>query len=237
MSGGETAGGEAAAEARIGRGGVSFGPRDAALLAAIDEAGSLAGAAAALDRSFAHAQRRVVELEGAFGGLVERRRGGHGGGGSELTPAAWELLGRFERLKAELAGVARSPETVVEGTVVTREAGIATVATPAGRLSARTVGDADRVEVAVRADAVTLHAPPDAPDDDATSARNRLAGEVGTLEPRGGDGTVVVEVAVGGGVRLAALLTPASVERLELAPGRRVVATWKATATRAVPRG
>ena len=231
---GVAAGGEAAAEARIGRGDVRFGPRDAALLAAIDEHGSLAGAAAALDRSFAHAQRRVVELEGAFGDLVERRRGGAGGGGSDLTPGAWELLGRFERLRAELVGVARSPETVVEGRVVARGAGVATVETPAGRLSARAAGDADRVEVAVRADAVTLHAPADAPADSATSARNRLAGEVATVEPREDDGTVVVEVAVGGGVRLAALVTPESVDRLDLAPGRPVVATWKATATRAL---
>lgn len=236
MSGGETAGGEAAVEAHIGRGDVRFGPRDAALLVAIDEAGSLAGAATALDRSFAHAQRRVVELEEAFGDLVERHRGGAGGGGSELTTAAWELLGRFERLRAELAGVARSPETVVAGSVVAREDGIATVETPAGRLSARSVGDSDRVEVAVRAEAVTLHAPDDAPAVGAMSARNRLAGEVVTVEPRQDDGMVVVEIAVGDGIRLAALLTPASVERLLLTPGRPVVATWKATATRAVPR-
>jgi molybdate transport system regulatory protein len=45
-----------------------------------------------------------------------------------------------------------------------------------------------------------------------------------------------VTVAVDADLELTALVTVESVERLELAPGISVVATFKATATRAVAR-
>lgn len=220
-------------EARIGCGDTDFEGRDAALLRAVDEHGSLNAAAEALGRSFAHAQRRIVVLEAAFGELVVRRRGGLGGGGSELTDTARDLLARFDRLRVEFSGVAAAPQTVLAGRVVERDGELATVETDIGTVRALAPPNAARVEVTVRADAVTLHAPADVPSAAATSARNRCTGAVAVVEP--GETVATVELDVAGAARLSALVTIASVDRLALEPGAAVVATFKATATRAVP--
>lgn len=229
----DTAEPEAGFEARIGREETAFDARDAALLRAIDEHGSLNAAADALGRSFAHAQRRVVALEDGFGQLVDRHRGGADGGGSELTNPARQLLARFDRLRAEFSGVTAAPHTVLAGTVAERDGELATVRTDAGTIRTLAPPDADRVEVSVRADAVTLYAPGEDPDDDGTSARNRVTGGVAAVEA--GETVATVELHVADGVRLTALVTLASIDRLGLAVGTPAVATFKATATRAVP--
>lgn len=220
-------------EARLRAGGVTFDDRDAALLRAVAEEGSLNAAASALGRSYSRAHGRLGELEGVFGPLVERTRGGAGGGGSTLTDGARALLARYDRLRAEFTGVAEATETVVEGRVVDRTGELAVVETDVGPLRALTPPDAEAVQVTLRADAVTLHAPEDAPPAGGTSARNRIEGVVRAVEVGEAIGTVTVDV---GDVTLAALVTVESVERLELAPGDPVVVTFKATATRAVPR-
>jgi len=221
-------------DARLGNGDVSLTAADRALLAAIAREGSLNAAAAALDRSYAHAQRRVVELEEAFGPLVERNRGGSGGGGSELTDTARVLLAKFDRLRAEFAGVAEAAETVLRGTVRERDGELAVVETAAGDVRAVTPPAAERVEVAVRADTVTLHAPADPPDPSETSARNRFVGTVAAVDR--GESLVRVRLDVGGDADLVATVTTESVGRLGLVTGDEVVASFKATATRAVPR-
>jgi molybdate transport system ATP-binding protein len=65
-----------------------------------------------------------------------------------------------------------------------------------------------------------------------SSARNRLAGSVVSRRDEG----PLVRVAVDCGIRLVALVTRASAERLGLAPGRRVLAVVKAPNVRIVPR-
>ena len=62
-----------------------------------------------------------------------------------------------------------------------------------------------------------------------TSAMNHLQGVVDRVTVQGNR----ARVTVGG---LTAEVTPASVERLGIRAGRRVVASWKATSTRVVPR-
>jgi len=81
----------------------------------------------------------------------------------------------------------------------------------------------------IRAEDVVLE-----PAEDAhlSSARNRLAGSVVSRRDEG----PLVRVAVDCGIRLVALVTRASAERLELAPGRRVLAVVKAPNVRIVPR-
>jgi molybdate transport system regulatory protein len=220
-------------DAYIGSDGVALDARDVELLRAIETEGSLNAAADALGRSFSHAQRRVVELEDAFGSLVERRRGGAGGGGSELTDTAVDLLARFERLRSNFEGVAEVAETVVRGTVVDRDGELATVATDAGEMRALVPeGDGD-VELTLRADAVTLNAPDDAPVADATSARNRFESTVVDVEH--GETIARVAVDVGAESPIRALLTRDSRDRLGLEPGVDVVVSFKATATRGVP--
>lgn len=233
------------AAVRIESDGVVFDARDAVLLRAVDEHGSLNAAATALERSFAHAQRRIVELEAAFGDLVERRRGGAGGGGSELTDGAHELLARYDRLDAEFAGVADATLSVFPGTVSARTGELATVDAAPGSvlaLAPRGLGPGDDVELSVRADAVTVELPGEAPDPDATSARNRFEGRVETVIRGESVGRIAVDI--GTESPLWALLTTDSLDRLALGGGesdenggvKRVIVSFKATATRALPQ-
>jgi len=220
-------------DARIGQGDVTLTARDVELLRAIDDHGSINAAATALGRSYSRAQQRIVELEEAFGELVVRKRGGSGGGGSQLTDDARNLLSRYDRLRAEFTGVAETAETVLTGRVVDRDGELATVETLAGTVRALVPEDGDEVRLTLRADAVTLQSPSKSPDPDRTSARNRLEGTVLTVDT--GEAVALVTVDVGGDVRLSALVTESSVEKLRLHRGTPVVASFKATATRGVP--
>ncbi|RLM88072.1 LysR family transcriptional regulator [Halobellus sp. Atlit-38R] len=216
----------------IGSDGVTLDSRDVALLRAIDREGSLNNAADSLGRSYAHAQRRIVELEEAFGSLVERRRGGSGGGGSELTDTARELLAAFERTRTGFEGVADIAETVLAGTIVEREGELVTVETGAGNVRALVPeGDGD-VQLSLRADAVTLTDPEDTPVPEHTSARNRFLGTVESVES--GERIARIAIDIGADEPLLALVTEDSRAKLGLEPGSDVVASFKATATRGI---
>jgi molybdate transport system regulatory protein len=235
---------DAGFEAHLRADGVEFDAADAELLRTIDSEGSLNRAADALGRSYSRAHQRLTELEEAVGPLVARQRGGSGGGGSELTDEARGLLARFQRLRAEFTGTAEVEETVLPGRVVAREGELATVETDAGRvraLASETAsaanGDAEaaeEVQVAVRADTVTLHDPADAPAEVATSARNRFEGRVTAVAEA--EAVARVTVDVGAAESLVAIVTTSSVEKLDMEAGTPVVASFKATATRASPR-
>ena len=223
------------AEAALTADDVEFDASDAALLRAIEDTGSVAAAAAALERSRARALRRIETLEAAFGGLVERQRGGSGGGGSRLTDAATRLLDRYDRLVVALDATAQVPETVLTGTVTATDGELATVRTPIGTLrglqDATTTGE--RVQVRIGADAVTLHEPTTAPEPDATSARNRVQCQVVSSTAGETIYTVALEAETAkDSPTLTALITPESIRRLDLTEGDTVIATWKATATR-----
>ncbi|QCS44327.1 TOBE domain-containing protein [Natrinema versiforme] len=215
---------------------------DVAMLRAIDERGSLSGAAEALERSYPRLQQRVVELEAAIGPLVERTRGGANGGGSSLTGTARDLLARFDRLVAAYEGVARVDETVLSGPVVDRDGELATVATGVGDVLAVVPSDAASASVTIRSDAVSLHAPSDVPRAEGTSVRNRFPGTVSWLEAGDAVARVGIELGGDGGdksgnaddTELVALVTRRSVEALGLEPGRSIVASVKATAARGV---
>ncbi|NHN43235.1 LysR family transcriptional regulator [Halorubellus sp. JP-L1] len=237
---------DAGFEAHLRAGDVTVDGDDAALLAAVDREGSLSAAADALDRSYSRAQKRVSALEEGLGALVERTRGGADGGGSRLTDAGRDLLARFARVRAAFADTAETDAAVLRGTVRDRDGELATVETAIGDVTALLFEDATDVQVAVRADAVTLHDATTAPDADASSARNRFAGTVAAVDRR--ESVALVEVTVGeedgadgeedgadAGATLPVLVTVDSLERLALEPGRGVVATFKATATRATP--
>ena len=214
--------------------GTTFNGDDAALLRAIDDHRSLSAAADALGRSYSRAHQRVTDLESAVGPLVERRRGGADGGGSQLTDGARDLLARFARLQAVLSETARTEEVVLGGTVRERSGELALVETAAGTVRALLFADATDVEVLFRADAITLHRPETAPPADDTSARNRFNGTVTAVER--GDAIAHVSVRVAEELTVPVVVTLDSVETLELTAGTDVVATFKATATRAVPR-
>ncbi|MBZ6493583.1 TOBE domain-containing protein [Natrinema longum] len=210
---------------------------DVEMLHAIDDCGSLSGAADALERSYPRLQQRVVTLEEAIGPLVERTRGGADGGGSSLTGTARDLLSRFDRLVAAYEGVARVDETVLTGPVVDRDGELATVETDVGAILAVVPADAVTASVTIRSDAVSLHAPSDVPRAEGTSVRNRFSGTVSWLEAGDAVARVGIELeadADDGGTELVALVTRRSVDALSLEPGRSIVASVKATAARGV---
>lgn len=204
--------------------------RDIEMLDAIDRTGSLHEAAAELGRSYAHLQRRVVELETALGELTVRRRGGSGGGGTDLTENAHEMRHRFARHNVELEGVAAVEESVFRGPVQARRGELARVSTAPGPLLAIVPPGASTVDVTVRADTVVLANPGGPPGPEGTSLRNRLTGRIEAIES--GDATAWVTLGLAGDERLAALITTESLERLDLQTGREVVASFKATAAR-----
>jgi len=217
---------------------------DVEMLRAIDDCGSLSGAADALGRSYPHLQQRVVALEEAIGPLVERTRGGADGGGSSLTETARELLARFDRLVAAYEGVARVDETVLSGPVVDRDGELATVETPVGDVLAVVPTDAASAAVTIRSDAVSLHTPSDVPRAEGTSVRNRFSGAVAWLDTGDAVARVGIDLEAehdssGDGdepPELVALVTRQSVETLGLEPGRSIVASVKATAARGIER-
>jgi len=210
--------------------GTEFTARDAALLRAIHASGSVAGAAEELGRSRARALSRIEALETAFGGLVTRQRGGDDGGGSELTAEGRTLLDRYERLEAALAATARVPETVITGTVTDVEGELAAVDSEVGQLRGLHEGLAvgDPVQARLGADEITVHDGNSGVEPDATSARNRLRGQVDAVDR--GETVRTVDVAAEG-VTFQAIITEESARRLSLSVGDEVVLTWKATAT------
>ncbi|KKF39872.1 ABC transporter [Halorubrum saccharovorum] len=250
----ESGAGKAGAGAGRGRaalieGDAEFDGRDAALLRAVHEAGSVAGAASQLGRSRARALSRIEALEDAFGALVERQRGGSGGGGSRLSAGGRDLLDRYDRLQAVLAATAQVPETVLDGTVASVDGELADVDTAIGQVrglhggvdedgddrDGGAAGDGaaigDAVQVRIGADAVTIYKADERVDPDSTSARNRLRGEVVGIDPGETVSTVTIEVE---GVAFRVLITAESAERLDLDAGDEVAIRWKATATRVV---
>lgn len=231
---------DASVDAQLRAGDVSFGGTDAELLRAVAAEGSVSGASETLGRSRARTLKRIDALEDAFGSLVERQRGGASGGGSSLTPTARDLIARFRRLRATLAGTAKTGECVIYGTVTDRDDELCVVQTAAGEVRAQFVdigtqplADDLDVQVSIRADTVTLHSPTAAPAGDATSARNRFEGRVIDIQQAQAIGRVTLDI--GADNRLVALLTDESFERLQLSPGDSVIASFKATATRAIP--
>ncbi len=74
------------------------------LLEAVDELGSLAAAAERFDVAYRVAWGKIKEIEKRLGyPLLEGQSGGAGGGSTRLTPAAHELLMRYNHFRAGLA--------------------------------------------------------------------------------------------------------------------------------------
>lgn len=212
---------------------VTVDQRDVEALRAIAEHGSMNQAAAALGRSYARIQQRISALEERLGPLVTRQRGGSGGGGSTLTENARDVLAQFDRIRAEFSGLARTEESVFSGTVVERGEILGLIETEAGVVRGIVSGDTDTVQVSIRSDAVALTSPAEAPQPTETSVRNQFQGEVLEIEREGEIARVTVDVRATPPLR--ALVTETSLNRLDLATGDAVVASFKATATRATP--
>ncbi len=84
-----------------------FGPGPMELLERVGRTGSLHKAAAAMGMAYSKAWKLLGALEQQWGfAILQRSPGGAGGGGSLLTPAAWDLLERYRALQWETARAA-----------------------------------------------------------------------------------------------------------------------------------
>lgn len=121
-------------------------------------------------------------------------------------------------------------ETSVTGQVMKAKDGVLTVAVGAHLLDA--VGElpvGSNVLFCVRPDDVTLWSDDDLPT---SSARNRLAGLVSSLSPRGTQVQVVVDC----GFLMRVLITRSSAAEMALDVGKSVVLTFKASAVHLIPQ-
>ncbi len=83
---------------------IAMGPGKADLLQAIDDAGSITGAARRMGMSYRRAWLLVEVMNDSFRGpLVETARGGHRGGGARLTRLGREALERYRHMEAKAA--------------------------------------------------------------------------------------------------------------------------------------
>jgi len=147
-----------------------------------------------------------------------------GGRVCQVGPVADVFNHPAELAVARMTGI----ETVLPGTVLRREEGLATVAVgPHQLLALEPPSSGDAVFVCIRAEDVTLSPPESAP----TSARNRLPCTVQSLSPEG----ALVRVVLDAGFPLVARVTRYSCEEFGLAEGRPVTASIKAPSVRLVP--
>jgi len=137
---------------------------------------------------------------------------------------------------AELAAAPASPfvadftgAVVLRGTARRDAEGLTRVALEGGGEVVALSPAGGTVSVSIHPWEIALE-PPDSPP--SGSARNRIAVEVTSVTTLGNR----VRVGLAAPQPLAAELTAASAARLGLAPGTRVIASWKAAATRVMPR-
>ena len=214
-------------------GSISFNSKDALLLQAVAEHGSLNSASSSLGRSYSRAHKRIQELEMHSGPLLFRTRGGQGGGGSSLTKTAYELLDRFSRLEITFTDILGTEEIVLQGQVLSRDGELATILTSAGPIRALLFTDAEYVQISLRSDSITLHSPPFTSSSIITSALNRFVGVITSIATH--EAIAEVTFDVGSDITMTALVSLESLRQLNFQLGSPVVATFKATSTRAVP--
>lgn len=87
-----------------------------ALLAAIEETGSITGAAKAVGMSYKAAWDAIDAMNNLAGEpLVVRAAGGRGGGGTSLTPRALKLIGTFRAIEREHQRFLEQAGAAIEG--------------------------------------------------------------------------------------------------------------------------
>jgi len=119
-------------------------------------------------------------------------------------------------------------DNIFSGAITENQAGEATVAVPGRSFSAVTpLGPGSRVSILFRAEDVTIGID----GTSRTSARNVYQGTIKRIIPSG----PFVHVIIDCGIDITALITIRSAEDLELAPGKEVFASVKATAIHVLP--
>jgi len=81
---------------------IAIGPGKADLLDGIRASGSIAAAGRGMGMSYKRAWQLVESMNGCFKApLVEATKGGHSGGGAQLTALGVEVLARYRHMEAE----------------------------------------------------------------------------------------------------------------------------------------
>jgi len=177
-----------------------------ALLAAIGEHGSITAAARAVGLSYKAAWDAIDAMNNSAGeALVARAAGGKGGGGTQLTERAQQLIRTYRTLEAEhrrfVAWLGAQANAATAGGGASTSSDLASdLATDLGLMRRFTVR---------------------------TSARNKLFGTVEAV--RRGAVNDEVTLRLPGGQRIVATITRESTETLELAPGVEAFALIKAS--------
>ena len=181
-----------------------------ALLAAIGEHGSITAAARAVGLSYKAAWDAIDAMNNSAGeALVARAVGGKGGGGTQLTERAQQLIRTYRTLEAEhrrfVAWLGAQANAATAGGGAASGSDLASdlpsdLATDLGLMRRFTVR---------------------------TSARNKLFGTVEAV--RRGAVNDEVTLRLPGGQRIVATITRESTETLELAPGVEAFALIKAS--------
>ncbi|RLK35553.1 TOBE domain-containing protein [Cupriavidus plantarum] len=185
-----------------------------ALLAAIGEHGSITAAARAVGLSYKAAWDAIDAMNNSAGeALVARAAGGKGGGGTQLTERAQQLIRTYRTLEAEhrrfVAWLGAQANAATAG------GGASTSSDIASNLSSDLPSDLATDLGLMRRFTVR------------TSARNKLFGTVEAV--RRGAVNDEVTLRLPGGQRIVATITRESTETLELAPGVEAFALIKAS--------
>lgn len=89
--------------------GLRLGPGKIALLEAVEEAGSIAGAARLLDMSYKRAWDLIEDLNASLKEpAISTMQGGNHGGGSKLTQSGKLLVEHYRKFEQESYGAGRS---------------------------------------------------------------------------------------------------------------------------------
>jgi len=160
------------------------------LLQALEEVGSINGAAQAVGMQYKSAWQKLDQISNLLPyPLLAKRAGGSGGGGSMLTEEGKTLLQRINALRRERSRFMQ--------------------------LFADDPQEAFNLFKTLRRMEMKL------------SARNVWLGQVTKIEK--GAVNSVVHIRLKGGDQIASMITDSSVQRLELAPGKEVMAIVKAS--------
>ncbi|QBE62285.1 TOBE domain-containing protein [Pseudoduganella lutea] len=187
----------------LAAGGRQLGGADRiALLAAIDQCGSITAAAKAVGMSYKGAWDAVEAMNNLAGApLVERLAGGKGGGGTRLTERGAQLVAQFRRLEEVhrrfVEQLGKQTETGVDS-------------------SGKDSSNNDLLDIHLLQ---ALHMK--------TSARNQFLGTVDTVARGAVNDEVVLRIV--GGQRIVAVVTHESTQSLGLVPGARAFALVKAS--------
>ncbi|WGI17985.1 TOBE domain-containing protein [Methanonatronarchaeum sp. AMET-Sl] len=225
---------EAKVEVYIKSKNTKFKTKDLELLKSIKKEGSINKAAEKLGRSYSHSQKRIDELENAFGKLITRQRGGLNGGGSKLTSIASELIQTLENKITDLAITANTEITEINGEIKNTEGDLAEIKTSIGTLKTRKnpwMETGKKTRVLIRADTITLLEPN---KKQKTSALNTIEGIVTDIEKPETKGTVTIKLKTNNN-EIKAIVTKNSLKNLNITQGKKLAATFKATATKAIP--